>query len=636
LARRAVAFGCLLLALLLIPASGLAGVGLVRENGAWWLTDDSGGQFLSLGVNAVRGCPYTAKPNGAGAYEREEFYCWPRFYESEEAWRASACGFLESLGVNTRGGWSDPSPEFGLYLTPELDLGRHAQLHWFDPFDPECPERTARLAAELTGPYRHDPQTLGYFTDNEVGWWNGPVFLWYLGQGWHNATKQLVWNVLFERYGGDWSRLCAEFTPGFGMRSFDDLKKIGANLKLKAGGRGIDVVNQVCGLVARRYYELVTAAVHAADPEALVLGDRLPLTYNQDAVLAARGLLDVLSTNYNVDVEDGWVAPYYFEGLARLTGGMPVLVSEFFYAARENGSGNVNNGHLMTVATQAERAKGAAAAVAAFAAFPEVVGLHWFQMYDEPPGGREDGENYNFGLVDIHDRPYPLLADSLRRALAAAPAVHGAGRAPAGTPAGGSLPRLTPAPVMGDGTLADWQDKAGSRLLGFTTPAPYVPFGDVHCGWTPDGLSLFCLAQDYLDVNLLDFSGPFPAEEAFQLRVTAGVRGRETQLAVVLEPVPSPRFSDMGKPVWEIEPRLYRVTGAALLPASPADGSLGRVIKPLPHIAFEFFIPASALGLKKLSPKDSLTLNIQATNFYRSLTMSWPGPDSAARLTLAP
>ena len=69
-------------------------------------------------------------------------------------------------------------------------------------------------------------------------------------------------------------------------------------------------------------------------------------------------------TNYNVDSGDGWIADYFFDGLRKLSGGKPVLVSEWFFAARENRTGNRNNGHLMTVATQDERAAGAAAATA--------------------------------------------------------------------------------------------------------------------------------------------------------------------------------------------------------------------------------------------------------------------------------
>src|SRR5207237_2643750 len=101
-------------------------------------------------------------------------------------------------------------------------------------------------------------------------------------------------------------------------------------------------------------------------------------------------------------------------------GGKPGLVSEWFFAARENRTGNRNNGHLMTVDSQQERAAGAAVATGNFAAVPEVIGMHWFQYYDHPKGGRADGEDYDFGLVDINNRPYEeltsALADANRRA----------------------------------------------------------------------------------------------------------------------------------------------------------------------------------------------------------------------------
>ena len=32
-----------------------------------------------------------------------------------------------------------------------------------------------------------------------------------------------------------------------------------------------------------------------------------------------------------------------------------------------------------------------------------------------PKGGRPDGEDYNFGLVDIDDRPYEALVDAFSR-----------------------------------------------------------------------------------------------------------------------------------------------------------------------------------------------------------------------------
>ncbi len=45
-------------------------------------------------------------------------------------------------------------------------------FHWFDPFDPQMEQKTLEKARELTAPYRDLPQLIGYFSDNEVGWWN--------------------------------------------------------------------------------------------------------------------------------------------------------------------------------------------------------------------------------------------------------------------------------------------------------------------------------------------------------------------------------------------------------------------------------------------------------------------------------
>ena len=121
----------------------------------------------------------------------------------------------------------------------------------------------------------------------------------------------------------------------------------------------------------------------------------------------------MIATNYNVDSPDGWIAHYYFDGLRKLSGNKPVLISEWFYAAKENETGNSNNEHLMTVPTQTERAAGAANAARNFARIPEIVGIHWFQYYDEPKGGRNDGEDYDFGLLDRRGRPYEKLVTAL-------------------------------------------------------------------------------------------------------------------------------------------------------------------------------------------------------------------------------
>ena len=46
---------------------------------------------------------------------------------------------------------------------------------------------------------------------------------------------------------------------------------------------------------------------------------------------------------------------------------------------------------------------------------PELIGTHYFQWADQPCTGRYDGEAGNIGLVDVTDRPYPLMLEALQK-----------------------------------------------------------------------------------------------------------------------------------------------------------------------------------------------------------------------------
>ena len=315
--------------------------------------DPEGNLFFSKGVNFIDPGKDTPKSR-----RKEDFY-WGNLYPSLDDWRKHTTRQLTSWGFNTRGGWSDTSSGLNLPMMVEIDLGRLSHFHWFDSFHPDIEERVLEWAYQLTAPYRNEPRLIGYFTDNEVGWWNSALFKWFLKKGWENHTKRVLWETLHQHYGGDWKRLLADWVVPEHVKNFEDLKGPEIELKLRPGGEGIRVVDRFMAEVARQYYAVMFRALRKAHPEALVLGDRLPLYYHQDAVLAIGDHVDVISTNYNVDVADGWVSPYYFEGLQRLSS-KPVIVTEFFFAAMENRSGNRNEtarskhpkpGHLMTVQT---------------------------------------------------------------------------------------------------------------------------------------------------------------------------------------------------------------------------------------------------------------------------------------------
>ncbi len=55
---------------------------------------------------------------------------------------------------------------------------------------------------------------------------------------------------------------------------------------------------------------------------------------------------------------------------------------------------------------------------------PFVVGAHYFQLNDEPVAGRNDGENYNIGIVNEVDVPYPEMVSFAKAAHRRLYSVH--------------------------------------------------------------------------------------------------------------------------------------------------------------------------------------------------------------------
>ncbi|HZU91530.1 MAG TPA: hypothetical protein VE993_19925, partial [Stellaceae bacterium] len=432
---------------------------LAHEDGVRWLVTPCGARFYSLGVNTLDGGYPWRRHRG------KTYYSWKAFAPTLADWAEEARTRLERWGFNTAGSWSLPPRILRVPTIVDLELGRGARFHWFDPFAPDMQARMTALAKKLVAPYRGSPYRIGYFSDNEVGWWPGALFVFYSMKPASSATKQRWVKLLQRRYHGDWRRFTADFAPPPGVDSWPALTAATRMTRMRPGGRGIAVVEEWCGIVARRYYTLAERAIRAADPDALYFGDRLPIYYDPAAVRAMAPHVDAIATNYNLDASDGWIARYYFAGLELLSGGKPVLVSEWFLAARQNRTGNRNNGHLMTVETQGERARAAAAAVANFARLPEIVGTHWFQYYDDPKGGRPDGEDYDFGLVDADNRPYRRLVEALAAADRRAPKVHAGAAVSAVALAAAEAPEeddfvIPYAAISPDRGLADWPKPA--------------------------------------------------------------------------------------------------------------------------------------------------------------------------------
>jgi len=594
---------------------------VARANGASFLVTPCGERFFSIGVNVLDG-------GISGAHLDRPHYDWHKTASSLPEWIADTRARLKEWGFNSAGAWSLPPQQLKLPTVINLELGRLAKFHWFDPFDPNMPARMDAEARKLTAPYRHSPYRIGYFSDNEVGWWSGALFLFYAQKPASNFTKQRWIATLRSFYHDDWRRFARDFVPPEGVGSWKALLQTEKPTRLRIGGHGIAAVERWTALVAQHYYALARRAIKKADPDAVFFGDRLPIYYDPAALRVEAPRVDALAVNYNVASPEGWIAPYFFDGIRRITGGKAMLISEWFYAARENRTGNTNNGHLMTVDTQAERAAGAAASARLFAGVPEILGEHWFQYYDYPLGGRADSEDYNFGLVDIHDRPYDRLVAALGAANRQLPQIH-AQAAVASRPGRTNFAVPHAAIDPAHLSLIDWP-KPASLLPAFIPQKGKVAFGEAYLSWSEHGLALATIGQDYYDLELLDYHGDYPLTESYRLELDLDAGAGPKRFTLYFIP---PKGKTRDYP--PMAPLLCAGTVAALHDNKCAEIPGTQALyfgADQPRIVAEALLPWQALGLEGPPKSGKLKIEVSAVAWYNSRWMSLSGlpPDEGS------
>jgi hypothetical protein len=280
---------------------------------------------------------------------------------------------MDAWGLNTVANWSDERlweakrkpyvVPLASWLTGVSYLGL-PDVH-SEAFAKEADKRARRQCA----PRRDDPWLLGYFLANE------PPF----------PQKELQTVALILAGPATATRAALE--------------------KWLAAGDSEERRKQFVGDAFERYVAITSAAVKRHDPNHLNLGMRSGGSPTDAEVRAARAF-DVYSVNvYDYAVESARVGR-----IAELTG-KPVLIGEFHFGTPGRGLA----ASLVQVRDAAERGKAYRYYVENAFAMPGMIGTHWFQWADQPSTGRFDGESYNIGLVDVTDRPYPELVESLKQ-----------------------------------------------------------------------------------------------------------------------------------------------------------------------------------------------------------------------------
>ena len=474
--------------------AGNAPYSIQQRDGLSWLAKPNGERFFSLGVCVVN--------QGAS---REQFsatnpgYAAFQHYENSNLWAEATLKRLKSWKFTTAGGWSDfqvlqHCHDADVAFIPELHVGASAGAPWWDMWDAKIIAKMNQIAREQILPLRDDPRVLGYYSDNEMGWWNATLFKMTLEQAPASGQRQRLLQLLRQTYHNNWPELLKDFeTEGAG--SFEELDQRGM-LYLRPGSQGIHTYRRFLSLLAERYYALVREAIRKCDSRGLILGDRYQSFYYPEVARASASFVDADSSNLNAAWNDGTFPRFYLNTLHALSG-KPIIVSEFYMAAQQNRSGDKNDSSTFpTVTTQEERAEGFRRTLRALVKLPYVVGADWFQYYDEPTHGRGDGEDYNFGLVDIHDQPYePLVAAAGAFDLAAIKSGPHSTRPDAslGVP---PAPRNPPGQFTIRLALKDWD-----RERGFVKPISEFPVADLYVCWSEQAVFLGLYAQDIVEEN---------------------------------------------------------------------------------------------------------------------------------------
>jgi len=422
------------------------------RGGLWWLIDPDGGRFLSKGVTTV-------------FYDQDKIQNTERIpyaeacrkkYADKDAWRAAVARRLLSWGFNTLGSWSDngvADAGLGLASTPTIDLG--ASFVWQrrgaselgdafpDVFDPEFDAHVRRRTDELCRSRRDDPKIIGWFTDNELQWgpdWRGTeeLLTLFLNMPERRAGCRRAVALLKERYGSfddfntvwnapmrSWEELAA-FTslrapyqrePVYQRNEAAERERNTQDSKRKAF---VDDCEAFMGCLAERYFAAVAGAIRAVDANHLILGCRFAYPPQVAVIEAAGRGLDVISFNcYGPDPTPAIQAFAFTE--------KPCLIGEFSFRGADSGLPNTV-GAGPVVPTQAERARCFERFATAALLQPNLVGYHWFEHADQPAEGRFDGENSNYGTVNIRDEVYRELTDAMTALNARAEDVHAAAK----------------------------------------------------------------------------------------------------------------------------------------------------------------------------------------------------------------
>ncbi|MCL2349774.1 MAG: beta-galactosidase [Planctomycetaceae bacterium] len=414
-----------------------------KIDGKWWLVDPDGCLFWSHGVDCVTennavtpitdrefyfaGLPQKDGPfgfcygsgnwaphnyyEGRGPYVTFDFSTANLKRKYGDDWRQKfddlAHKRLQNWGMNTIANWSSPRI-YQMRRTPYTEtLNIDAQPirgsdgYWgkfLDPFDPafrDSLRRSAERAARTSG---NDPWCIGYFVQNEISWGDETsLAVAALMSPSDQPVKIAVVDLYLKAKYAAVEKLNEVW--GTAYKNWDDLLASTAKPDMQKAKSDLEACYT---LIAEQYFRVIKEELQKACPDKLYLGCRFAWG-NELATRAAAKYCDVISFNQYKYHLDDFRLP---EGID-----MPCIIGEFHFGALDRGMF-----HTGLCPTESQEARAAAYRRYLISALenPYITGTHWFQYMDQATTGRGDGENYQIGLLDSCDTPYPETIHAVR------------------------------------------------------------------------------------------------------------------------------------------------------------------------------------------------------------------------------
>lgn len=397
----------------------------------WWLVDPSGCAFFSTGIDCMMpGSPchvlgneslltwlpaHDAEYSDAWSSRGTSSFCfmtanairsWGKDWR--DAWEKVTAARMREWGINTVGNWSD----MGFAKRAKVpyvwqpngfpETARTIFRDFPDVFDVEY-EVNCKAFAQGLAPHKDDPYMVGYFMRNEPHWAFGEnnIAEYLLASHEDLTSKVHLLQFLADRY-GDIGGLSLAWGRQFA--SFDDL--IGQENAASFSEASSHDLWDFTAVLVEKYVSEVCKACRQVDPNHLNLGIRYAWI-SSEACLAGARYFDVFSINmYRMEPDSETISK------AATASGLPVIIGEYHWGALDRG---LPSSGLRAVPDQAERGVAYEWYLENALADKNLVGIHYFQLNDQPVLGRHDGENFQIGFVDVCHRPYAELTSAARR-----------------------------------------------------------------------------------------------------------------------------------------------------------------------------------------------------------------------------